>query len=47
MTSTGLLGIRLMFTFKNIAASTSMGLRDNCLGAMTSFIPPTLHSYSS
>ena len=47
VTSVGLLEIKLMFKFQNIVAATSLGLRDDCLGAMTSFIPPRLHSYSS
>ena len=47
VTSVGLLGIRLVFNLKNIIASTSMGLRDDRLGAMTSLIPPRLHSNSS
>ena len=39
-----LLGIGLMFNLKNIIASTSMGLRDDHLDAMTSIInPPKLH----
>ena len=43
MTSTILLGIRLMFNFKNIVTATDLGLSDDGLGAMTSFIPPRLH----
>ena len=43
----GLLGIRLMFNFKNIVAATSLGSRDDCLGAMISFIPTRFHSYSN
>jgi hypothetical protein len=42
----GLLGIRFMFNFKNIVDVMSLGLRDDCLGARTSFIPPRLHTYS-
>ena len=47
VTCVGLLRIRLMFNSKNIAASTSLGLRDDRLGAMTSFIPPRSHSNSN
>ena len=32
MTLVGLLGIRFMFSFKNIVASTSLGLRDDYFG---------------
>ena len=46
MTLVGLLEMKLMFNFKNIVASTSPGLRDDCLGAMTSFIPPFIHARS-
>jgi hypothetical protein len=46
-TYVGLLGIKLMFNFRNIVITTRMGLRDDCLGAMTSFIPPRLHSDSN
>jgi hypothetical protein len=46
-TSFGLSRIGLMLNFKNIAASTSRGLRDNRLGAMTSFIPSIPHLDSS
>ena len=38
--SVGLLGIRLMFSFKNIITATTLVLRDDCLVGMTSFIPP-------
>jgi hypothetical protein len=38
-TSAGLSRIRLMFNFKNIDVAMSLGLRDDCLGAMISFIP--------
>ena len=31
------LKIMLMFNFKNIATSTTPGLRDDCLGAMISY----------
>ena len=46
-TSARLLGIRLVFSFKNIVDATSLGMRDDHLGAMTSFVPPRLHSNSS
>ena len=46
-TSVGLLRIKLMFSFKNIVATMSLGLKDDLLGAMTSFIPPRLYSYSN
>jgi hypothetical protein len=46
-TSAGLLGIRLMFSFKNIVAPTTLGVRDDRLDAMTSFISPILHLDSS
>ena len=39
--------IWLMFNLKTMAASTSPGLRDNCLGAMASFSPLRSHSDSS
>ena len=41
------LGIGLMFSLKNIVASTSLGSRDDRSGAMTSFTPSTTHSNSS
>ena len=47
MKSVRLLGIRLMFSFKNIVAATSLGFRDDRLGAMTSLIPLRLHADSN
>jgi hypothetical protein len=38
-TFAGLLRIRLMFNLKNIAIAMIPSLRDDRLGAMTSFIP--------
>ena len=47
MTYARLLGIKLMFSFKNIDVAMSLGLRDDRLGAMTSCIPLSSHSHST